>query len=150
MLTKMSTLFFQFFRCHFGDFHNVTVLAHDVGVVVSLVGNHAVTAVLDPVFGILEVTAALVLQCIQRAVAEQTVEVVRILGLVTGEKFTFFVIDEGEILPFPVFSHDSTSLCCVCSVCATVSVLFLKNAGSGLPREPWTRPWSPEAGHGSG
>ena len=103
------SLLLQFFRSHLSDLQNVAVLAHDVGIVVSLVRNHAVAAVLDPVFGILEVTAALVLQCIQRAVAEQTVEVVRILGLVTGEKFAVFVIDEGEVLSFPVFSHNSTS-----------------------------------------
>ena len=70
-----------------------------------------VAAVLDSVFGVLEVSAALILQCIQRTVAEQTVEVVRILGLVTGEKLTLFVIDEGEILSFPVFSHDDILLC---------------------------------------
>ena len=143
------SLLLQFFRSHFCDLQNVAVLAHDVGIVVSLVGNHAVAAVLDPVLGVLEVTAAFILQRVQRTVTEQTVEVVRILGLVTGEKFAVFVIDEGEVLSFPVFSHSSTSLCCVCSVCATVSVLFLKNAVRGLRMIEWTMPWRPEVERGS-
>ena len=103
------SLLLQFFRSHFCDFQDFAILAHDVGVVFSLVRNLTVAAVLDTLFGVLEITAAFVLQCVQRTVAEQTVEVVRILRFVTGEKFAVFVIDEGEVLSFPVFSHSSTS-----------------------------------------
>ena len=108
-MTVGPSLLLQFFRSHFCDFQDFAVLAHDVGVVVFLVGNHAVAAILDSIFGVFKITAAFVFQCVQRTVAEQTVEVVRILRFVTGEKFAVFVIDEGEVLSFPVFSHSSTS-----------------------------------------
>ena len=58
-------------------------------------GQQAVGAVLDAVFQVPEVAAALAAQGIQRAVAEQAVEVLRVAGLVAGEELAGPVLGEG-------------------------------------------------------
>ena len=57
-------------------------------------------AVLDPFLCILKVSPALIAQGIQGTVAEKTVKILRVAGLMTGKKFTFFMTEKGIIFPF--------------------------------------------------
>ena len=59
---------------------------------------HTVTAVLIAIWGDLEISPAFLPQSIKGAVAEKTVEVIGVTGLVTGEKLTVFMI-EKRIIP---------------------------------------------------
>lgn len=52
-------------------------------------------AILDTVFEVLEVTAALAAQRIEWAVAEQAVEILGVVGLVAGEKLACFMLSKG-------------------------------------------------------
>ena len=66
----------------------LTQLGEHVLVTALAVGNGTFRAVLDPLVGIAEAAAAVPPQRIERAVAEQTVKVVRVRRLVAGKIFT--------------------------------------------------------------
>jgi hypothetical protein len=51
-------------------------------------------AVLDAILIIDKVAAAAVFQCIERAVAEQTVEIIRVIGGMAREILAFLVIEK--------------------------------------------------------
>ena len=70
-------------------------------------GQHAAGAILAAVFRIGEGAAALFPQGIQRTVAEQAVELLRLLRFVAGEKLTFFILEKGVVLALPIrlFAH---------------------------------------------
>lgn len=63
------------------------------------VGNQTVGAVFHP-FVVNELSAAIFPQCIQRAVAKKTVELLRVLYFVARKKFTFFMAEKPKILGF--------------------------------------------------
>ena len=62
--------------------------------------------ILDPAFSILKIAAAALSECIQRAVAEQTVETFRICCFMAGENLTFPVTEVFVMFHlFPAFCH---------------------------------------------
>ena len=63
-------------------------------------GDHAIAAVLDAVFRIGEIPAALVAKRIKRAIAEQAIEILRIVRLMAGKIFAFRVAKKGICLLF--------------------------------------------------
>lgn len=71
-------------------------------------GNEAAAAVLDSFCGDPEVSAAFVPQGVKGAVAEQTIKIVWISILMTGEIFTFFMAEKGIlfILPNRIIHND--------------------------------------------
>ena len=58
-------------------------------------GPQTAAAVLDAVIQILEIAAAAAAQRIERTVAEQAVEILRMVRRVAGEKFALNVLGEG-------------------------------------------------------
>ena len=65
-------------------------------------------AILDATFRIAEITATLIPQCIQRTVAKQAVEILRICPFVAGKIFAAAIAEKGKALPFPLqimFAH---------------------------------------------
>ena len=79
----------------------LSVFSGDISVIFPSVGNQAARAVLDPVFCITEIPAAFLSQRVQRTVAEQAVEVLRIRALMTGKIFTFFMAEKRVLFAFP-------------------------------------------------
>ena len=75
--------------------HQLRVLGYDVAVAAAAMGQQATGAVLDAVFQIPEIAAAFAAQRIQRAVAEQAVEVLRMVRLMAGEELARPVLGEG-------------------------------------------------------
>ena len=75
--------------------HQLRVLGYDVAVAAAAMGQQAVGAVLDTVFQIPEIAAAFAAQRIQRAVAEQAVEVLRMVRLMAGKKLARPVLGKG-------------------------------------------------------
>lgn len=75
-------------------------------------GQLAVCAVFYPILCHPEIPAALISQCIQRAVTEQTVKVLGISPLVTRKIFTFFITEESVMLPFPIWFFHLFHLIC--------------------------------------
>ena len=72
-----------------------------LGIVLPAMREETVCAVLDPLFRVAKVAAAGASQGIERTVAEQAVEIVRIPGLVTGEVFALSVAVEGIVGMLP-------------------------------------------------
>lgn len=113
----MGRLFF--FRCIGGrrweiwkctaephDFYKLLILICDIAVILFFVRKLAVGAVLDAFFCNAEISSAFCAEGVERAVAEETIEIVRIGTLVAGEIFAFFVTEEGVFFVFPdVFIH---------------------------------------------
>lgn len=64
-------------------------LLEDIGIARPCVRYHAFAAILNAFFGKTEITAALVSQRVERAVAEQAVEVHRMFGWMAREKLAF-------------------------------------------------------------
>ena len=87
-----------------GHLHDHGELAEDQTVIFSFVGDQTVGAVLDPLGGIFEISAAFISQRVQRAVAEQSAEGLGIGALVAGKILAFTVLVEI------VMRHDHTSL----------------------------------------
>jgi hypothetical protein len=62
------------------------------------VGKDAARAILVALFRIPEIAAAALAQRVQGAVAKEAVEAVRVIDPVTGEIFTFPVLEKGIVL----------------------------------------------------
>lgn len=77
---------------------DLVVLARDIAIALPAMGNQAAAAVLEPAGGIAEIPSAFISQRIQRAVAKQAVEVLRIIGGVAGKVFAFAVGKELKVL----------------------------------------------------
>ena len=56
--------------------------------------NEASGAILDPLFGVSEITAALITQGIEGAIAEQATEIFRIYAFVAGKIFAGCILEE--------------------------------------------------------
>ena len=68
-------------------------------------GEQAIAAVFDPLRGVTEIAAALVTQHIERAIAEQAVELLRRIGFVTWKVLAVFVLKKGVVLLFVTGFH---------------------------------------------
>ena len=79
----------------FGQLRDLAELPGDIAVAFPPVGQETGAAILDAVADIAEVAAAPVAQGIQRTVAEQAVEVLRMGGLVAGKELAGRVLEEG-------------------------------------------------------
>ena len=84
----------------FGQFCDLTKLGDYIAVAVSAVGGQTGAAILCSVGQPLAVAAAGRAQGIQRAVAEQAVEILRLFSFVTGEKLTIPVLKKGIFAVF--------------------------------------------------
>lgn len=89
------------FPLFFHHLRKLSVFSGDISVIFPSVGNQAARAVLDSVFCITEIPAAFLSQRVQRTVAEQAVEVLRIRALMTGKIFTFFMAEKRVLFTFP-------------------------------------------------
>jgi len=63
-------------------------MLHDSVIILPAVGNQAAGAILDSIIQVPEISAAPVTQSIQRTIAEQAAERIRIRNGMTGEIFT--------------------------------------------------------------
>ena len=72
-----------------GDY--IAIAVDDFFIVIADVREHAATAILESALGILKIAAAVFSQRVERAVAEKAVEIIRVIGLMTGKEFTFFM-----------------------------------------------------------
>lgn len=103
-LMKKGLLLFHIFFRQFNDFLKP---AADIVVVLSFMRHEAVRTVLDAAFCNFEVSAAFSPQSIQRAVAEQAVEIFRIVRRMTRKKLAFLVLKKLEIFCFHHIHHTS-------------------------------------------
>jgi hypothetical protein len=87
-----------------GQLHQLGKFLHHVAVTPPPVGYQAIGAVLHAAVQIDEVAAAVTAQRIQRTVAEQTVEVLRMVGLVTRKELAGSVLGEGIVTFLRFFS----------------------------------------------
>ena len=87
------------------QFHQFAVLTHNMVISLVLYMRHAAAGtVLDAVFQISVVAAAVFAQCVKRAVAEEAVESFRMLCRMAREKFALLVL--GEFIVFSLnFVH---------------------------------------------
>ena len=92
-----------FFSCHFDNFIK---FVHDILVIFFLVGHQTVRTVLDAIFCVFEIAAAVFTQSIQRTVAEQAVEVFLVLSLVAREKLALPVLEKFIVFGFQ-FLHNA-------------------------------------------
>lgn len=76
------------------QFHNLAQIFHHAVIVLSLVWAQAARAIFDTVFRIGKITAALISQRIQRAIAKQAAKAFRFSALVTGEIFAPLMLKE--------------------------------------------------------
>ena len=81
------------------DFAEAT---YDFAIVLTLMRIETGRTVFDSVFIPDEIAAAPVPQCIERAVAEETIEIISVCSLMTGKVFTFFVTKIGVFFSHPV------------------------------------------------
>lgn len=86
------------------DFLQFLKLACDGTVIVSVMGKIAIAAVFDPVFQKLWVSSTLLSKHVERAIAEQTVEVFDRNPLMAREIFAVLMRKEGKSLAFHGFS----------------------------------------------
>ena len=84
-------------------FFNGSKLFCDIPIVIRLMGKRTMTAIFDPVFQKYGIPSAFLSQCIQRAIAEQTVKLLSINPLMTGKKLTLFILKKRKMLPFPIW-----------------------------------------------
>ena len=75
-------------------------------IVVSHMRKDAIRAVFKAALRIDEVAAATIPQRIERTIAEQTVEIFRLVRLVTGEKFALFMLEKCIFLISEIVIHD--------------------------------------------
>ena len=94
---EKSRLFLPF--CQFQDFLH---LIADGAIILPPVGTQAPGAVLDAIADITEAAPAPVAQSVQRAVAEQAAEALRVSPLVTGEVLAFLILKKI------VMTHESS------------------------------------------
>ena len=74
-----------------GDFDYIAVAVDDFLVVLAYMWEHATAAVLKTVFGVFIISTAVLAERVERAVAEKTIKILRVIGLMTGEEFTILM-----------------------------------------------------------
>ena len=101
-----SVLFLSIFLCfsHFPhQLRQLAIFPGYVPVVLCFVRQLTVRAVFYSCFCHSKIPAAFITQCIQRTVAEQTVEVLRICACMTRKIFTFFITEKSIMFSFPIW-----------------------------------------------
>ena len=98
-----TILFLFIFSYLLHQFRQLAVFPGYVTVVLGFMWQLAVRAVFYSCFCHLKIPAAFIAQCIQRAVAEQTVEVLRICACMTRKIFTFLIAEKSIVFPFPIW-----------------------------------------------
>ena len=89
------------------QFGQLLILSGHISIVFAFMWQLAVGAVFDPLLSDLKVPAAFIPQCIQWAVTEQAVKVLRVRYFVAGKIFTFFVAEKRKMFSFLIwFFHD--------------------------------------------
>ncbi len=91
----------------FTAFHNLNYLRKlsvDVIIVVTYVWSQTINARLYPTIGIGKITATLIPQTIKRTITKQTIEILRIVCLMTWEIFTFSILKEFVMLHSSIIS----------------------------------------------
>lgn len=68
-----------------------------------------IRTVFQPLFRITEISSTFVPQCIQRAVTEQTVKIIRISAFMAGKIFTLLMAKKRILFVFPIFLLHITS-----------------------------------------
>lgn len=89
------------------DFGNFTKAGFYIFCALAAVGNNAVFAVFNSLFGIIKVSAAFVAQSIKRAITKKAVKILRLFGFVAGKIFTFPMLKKACFLFFHGFSSVS-------------------------------------------
>ena len=92
-----------------GQFHDLIIFCHDIIIILRYMRQFAIAAILTDICNIFEISAALIAQCIQWAIAEQAIETVRIVRGMTGKILAVFVIEKA-ITVFRLFFHFIFSL----------------------------------------
>ena len=77
-------------------------LLDDKAVIVLAVGHAALFAVLDALFSVAEITAAVLAERVEGAVTEKAVEFFFLYAFVAGEGLSFLVAEECVMLVFPI------------------------------------------------
>jgi len=77
--------------------HELRVPGYNVAVALAVVGHHTLGAVLYAVLRVAEVALALFPQSVEGAVAEQAVEILRVVRRMAGEELAFLVLEEGVV-----------------------------------------------------
>lgn len=83
---------------------------HHIPIACGAVGNHAVTAILNPRFRIFEAAPAAVPKRVKRAIAKQAVKLLKIFYMVAREKFTILMAEELILFLFLRLAHRTPSL----------------------------------------
>ena len=87
----------------FDHVDNLSIPSDHLFIIVLPVRKTAIRAILESLFIVAEAAAAFSSQCVKRAIAEKTVEGLRIRALMTGEVFTFAVLEKRIVLFTHVF-----------------------------------------------
>ena len=112
----------------------------------------AVRAVFYSCFCHSKIPAAFIAQCIQRAVAEQTVEVLRICACMTRKIFTFLITEKSIVFPFPIWffhllsPHFQECLCILAARCASCNAWHTSSAHLCNPAGGYIR-WGIDSHH---
>lgn len=75
----------------------------NIPIVIRFMGKCTAAAILNPIFQEYGIPSAFLSQRIQRAIAEQAVKLLLVNPLMTGKKFTFFILKKRKMLSFPVW-----------------------------------------------
>jgi hypothetical protein len=78
----------------FDQINDLSIPSDHLFIIVLPVRKTAVRAILESLFIVAEIAAAFLSQCVERTVAEKTVEGLRIRVLMTGEVFTFAILEK--------------------------------------------------------
>ena len=81
----------------FDQFHDFAEFAADIVIALAFVRKKTFTAVFNSSCYILVIPTAVFAKSIEWAIAEQTVEILRVVGGVTGEELAFRVLHEGVV-----------------------------------------------------
>ena len=82
--------------------HDLLKPSCDLVIILPFVRELAVRAVLDALFRVAKIPAALPPEGVERTVAEQAVEILRICAFMTGKKFAVLMTEVGIFLAFPI------------------------------------------------
>ena len=103
LISSMAAVLFVLFLRHL---YYILVPFKNLRIVVSHMRKDAIRAVFKAALRIDEVAAAAIPQHIERTIAEQTVEIFRLVRLVTGEKFALFMLVKCIFLISEIVIHD--------------------------------------------
>ena len=80
--------------------YDLSHFLHHIVIVFPSVRYKAICAILDAALGIAKIAAAFIPQCIQGAIAEKAVKILRTAALMTGKILAFFILEKLIMLHF--------------------------------------------------